>query len=250
MFKLKTAVAAVAFAVAGSANATILESLQGGEMVVSILNRDTGLSMLIDTNVVASSVVDGTTTAYSSNDTAGLTQAISDFIGTSTNVVFWAQSAYQVAGFFPTEFYSLSTVLSIDPTSSDLTGWDTQYNGFVSAANSLNTNFGSDLAGDGPDWEVGIDPTADDGYSNTSLGGVTFGTGLDTDVALLMSFLDQTNFLDIKSGQGIALGNWNLSSTGELTYTAVSAVPVPAAAWLFGSGLLGLVGVARRRRSA
>ncbi len=29
----------------------------------------------------------------------------------------------------------------------------------------------------------------------------------------------------------------------------VSAVPVPAAMWLFGSGLLGLVGVARRRRA-
>ena len=28
------------------------------------------------------------------------------------------------------------------------------------------------------------------------------------------------------------------------------AVPVPAAVWLFGSGLLGLVGVARRRRKA
>jgi len=30
----------------------------------------------------------------------------------------------------------------------------------------------------------------------------------------------------------------------------VSAVPVPAAVWLFGSGLLGLVGVARRKRQA
>lgn len=30
---------------------------------------------------------------------------------------------------------------------------------------------------------------------------------------------------------------------------AVSAVPVPAAVWLFGSGLLGLVGVARRKKA-
>jgi hypothetical protein len=29
-----------------------------------------------------------------------------------------------------------------------------------------------------------------------------------------------------------------------------SPVPVPAAAWLFGSGLLGLVGIARRRKMA
>jgi hypothetical protein len=36
---------------------------------------------------------------------------------------------------------------------------------------------------------------------------------------------------------------------GGVTVT-VSAVPVPPAVWLFGSGLLGLVGVARRRRAA
>lgn len=31
------------------------------------------------------------------------------------------------------------------------------------------------------------------------------------------------------------------------THVQVSAVPIPAAAWLFGSGLLGLIGVARRK---
>jgi hypothetical protein len=30
----------------------------------------------------------------------------------------------------------------------------------------------------------------------------------------------------------------------------VSAVPVPAAIWLFGSGLLGLIGISRRQRTA
>lgn len=44
----------------------------------------------------------------------------------------------------------------------------------------------------------------------------------------------------------------NAQSTTARTFTLTSytAVPVPAAAWLFGSGLLGLAGAARRRRSA
>ena len=37
------------------------------------------------------------------------------------------------------------------------------------------------------------------------------------------------------------------SVTGRTLAIDVAPVPVPAAAWLFGSGLLGLVGVARRR---
>ena len=41
---------------------------------------------------------------------------------------------------------------------------------------------------------------------------------------------------------------------GSVTYTiqveSLAAVPVPAAVWLFGSGLLGLVGMARRKKAA
>jgi hypothetical protein len=42
---------------------------------------------------------------------------------------------------------------------------------------------------------------------------------------------------------------FKLASNGTLTFNAAtaSAVPLPAAAWLFGSGLLGLVGIGRRR---
>lgn len=36
--------------------------------------------------------------------------------------------------------------------------------------------------------------------------------------------------------------------TNTGTMTVVSSVPVPAAAWLFGTGLIGLAGIARRRR--
>jgi hypothetical protein len=48
-------------------------------------------------------------------------------------------------------------------------------------------------------------------------------------------------------------GFWFLSSAGQLTYNIVAEaapVPLPAAVWLLGSGLMGLIGVGRRRRAA
>jgi hypothetical protein len=52
-------------------------------------------------------------------------------------------------------------------------------------------------------------------------------------------------------GTGPGGENW---LAGEIfiddVYLGVATVPVPAAVWLFGSGLLGLIGVARRKKSA
>ncbi len=57
-------------------------------------------------------------------------------------------------------------------------------------------------------------------------------------------FEDKTGFLE---------GTWDASIVFEgkdLSHiTAYTVVPVPAAVWLFGSGLLGLVGIARRKRA-
>jgi hypothetical protein len=38
-----------------------------------------------------------------------------------------------------------------------------------------------------------------------------------------------------------------LNANGTLTVVNPAAVPIPAAAWLLGSGLLGLAGIGRRR---
>lgn len=46
-------------------------------------------------------------------------------------------------------------------------------------------------------------------------------------------------------------GEWSVNITaGTLTYTNPTVVPVPAAVWLLGSGLIGLVGIARRKKVA
>lgn len=51
-----------------------------------------------------------------------------------------------------------------------------------------------------------------------------------------------------KTGTTTYAGFWDLTTSGQLTYNiAVAPVPLPAAVWLFGSGLLGLLGVGRRR---
>ncbi len=53
--------------------------------------------------------------------------------------------------------------------------------------------------------------------------------------------------------QSYILGTASLAANGLLTITgntSSSPVPLPAAVWLFGSGLMGLVGVSRRRKAS
>ena len=54
------------------------------------------------------------------------------------------------------------------------------------------------------------------------------------------------NLLDFKLSC-ITPGSANIAGSGDCSTSGVSPVPVPTAVWLFGSGIIGLVGLARRK---
>jgi hypothetical protein len=73
-----------------------------------------------------------------------------------------------------------------------------------------------------------------------------------------LNVIDQTSGLLTLKGSGLlhdtfgvltsTAANWELTAVSNTSYgITVTTVPVPAAMWLFGSGLLGLVGYAQRK---
>lgn len=65
-----------------------------------------------------------------------------------------------------------------------------------------------------------------------------------TSASLGLGYDINGNFIGGTPFDGIR-GLVNIGSGNSLTVTSVSTVPVPAAVWLFGSGLIGLIGLAR-----
>jgi len=80
-----------------------------------------------------------------------------------------------------------------------------------------------------------------------------YGQGPDTagiGLGQQMNLYALTGNSGLGQAQSYLLGtNLTLASTGTLSVSP-AAVPLPAAVWLFGSGLLGLIGVGRRRAAA
>lgn len=96
------------------------------------------------------------------------------------------------------------------------------------------------------DWDGLIDGTSQ--MSLFAFAGPCFGVGCSVDIA---EITQGPTFYggDVNSTIGIHM-NFTLSSGDSVTFDTrfeVNPVPLPAAVWLFGAGLLGLIGIARRK---
>jgi len=208
-------------------------TISGDTLLISILkDGQTGPSMLIDTQIDSGDLHSGALTSWASS--TELTAAIDAFIGTSTDVEFYAVG-YQVPGFLDQFALTTGTQLDADAT----LALDGNFTSFVT-----NSNSGVFATATDP-WVAGIPDGDKSHYGVNLIYGNGFVNGTDMGTA---ATLNASEYF-YGAGTNVTLLDWNLNDTGLLTYGEISAVPVPAAVWLFGSGLIGLVGVARRRKA-
>jgi hypothetical protein len=81
-------------------------------------------------------------------------------------------------------------------------------------------------------------------HEYVTLDGAGPGNGLET---FDFSTFNSVTEIRISSGSSVTYDRFQLDN---VVLSDVSAVPVPAAAWLFGSGLLGMIGIARKKNAA
>jgi hypothetical protein len=262
MHTLKKLAAAVTIVMAaGGAQAAITDGLtQSGELFFNVWDETAQQSYGLDLGI--------TTTELLANPNQTLTfNLFSDanygsFLSPQSPLVF------NIAGFdavlndiSDVPFYGdmltsnaavASMVAGAGWSTAQLDGLNSRFSVHLGALNSVESNPTANGAGNGS----GVaGPGNGDAYygANTWMnnfgGGIPFTNSAGVDTALSFWHLGTTDGADVVTTQFDNV--WTLSSNGVLTYApSVSQVPVPAAVWLFGTGLMGLVGVARRKTAA
>lgn len=79
--------------------------------------------------------------------------------------------------------------------------------------------------------------------------GVQVGIGVGSNPAISSATITSGQATDLLAGLWYINIHTSVFPGGEIR-GQVSTIPIPAAMWLFGSGLLGLVGIARRKKAA
>ena len=153
------------------------------------------------------------------------------------NVITDFSGANLIAGAIAPTFdttVSQSSAAASSPIAWDFNGGGVWVNSFTTGASSGATDGAGGISGN-------IVITDNWNSTNFDQGGAFSGTTVGDELS--GSFDIGWTSLIVGGPFDGQTGTYNVQGT-------YSAVPVPAAVWLFGSGLVGLVGVARRRRKA
>lgn len=277
-FNMKAITASVLFAVAGSSQAEIVNGFpfggggSDGELFLSIYRDNASPeSMIIDTDISLFQLRDGTVTSWASS--AAQTAAIQSFLGTAPLGDFRFNAGgvtSQIDTFTPERnsdeafFFSSNAAVSTTLLPMDSSGFGTVKSNIGAFITEINNAYDGVL-GSLPSFvndgvAAGLNPGEFGFHQTTNMWADDVGSTLTslTTEALVQDSLGLWSGFNASAdlfGYDLAfdlLGTLDIdTATGFATLTTgdVSAVPVPAAAWLFGSGVVGLVGIARRRKS-
>jgi hypothetical protein len=282
--KLKVLAAAVMLSLgAGQANAAILDGSSGnGELFLSVwsasfnggtsYSRDLGITMSDFMYNGATAPVNGAPLAFNPGATPATSSGNVNTAGYSlsfqsdsqlSSLLGQADAVWMVGALDSTgtgaggrRFLSTSTSPISGMTNGRVSNMGTPGNSYVFAVNAFGTHASGtngsavNTAGDGNAYFGGI-------MGSNWGSSATFSAVGAVGQALQFFYMTPTgtnsalaaNVQQYLNGNGAS--TWTLNADGSLVFAAAggsSPVPLPAAVWLFGSGLLGLIGIGRRRQ--
>lgn len=268
--KLKMIAAAVAMVSAAGANAALVDASTGnGSVSLIAFNQSTGdyyirdLGFLLN-DFLPSSITtrpgDGAVTGTRTPE-AGLTlngsntpnfsdASFSSWVGSqNTADIRWMVTGSDSTANSGAQSVRRALVSSINPAEVATNG---NVDGYTAASGNLSVLFGSatlSMTGTGAPDSFGTNfSLGADGLASLNQSASLFYFARTTYTGSTTVQSERTQY-----GNSAGFATITLESDGDVVYAlapAVSAVPVPAAAWLLGSGLLGLGGIVRRRKAA